>query len=106
MNATKLTLAAALLAGTCGFAMAQGGGAGEPTKGADPTASPTIKQQPGESKSAPAQGAQAPAPKGSMKSTNTGMPGGATATTPGTVPNAGTGKGTTGTGQQGGSGNR
>jgi hypothetical protein len=102
MNALKLTFAAALLASSCGFAAAQG----EPTKGSDPTASTTIKQQPGESKSAPAQGAQAPAPKGSMKSTNTGMPGGATATTPGTVPNAGTGKGTTGTGQQGGSGNR
>ena len=28
MKATKLTLAAVLLAGTCGFAMAQGGGAG------------------------------------------------------------------------------
>ena len=27
MKATKLTLAAVLLAGTCGFAMAQGGGA-------------------------------------------------------------------------------
>ena len=102
MNAIKLTFAAALLASSCGFAAAQG----EPTKGSDPTASPTIKQQPGESKSAPAQGAQAPAPAGSMKSTNTGMPGGPAATTPGTVPNAGTGKGTTGTGQQGGSGNK
>ena len=60
MKATKLTLAAVLLAGTCGFAMAQGGGAGgEGPKGSDANPPAAVKAQPGETKSAPAQGAQA-----------------------------------------------
>ena len=62
MKATKLTLAAVLLAGTCGFAMAQGGGEGP--KGSDANPPAAVKAQPGETKSAPAQGAQAPAPSG------------------------------------------
>ena len=65
MKATKLTLAAVLLAGTCGFAMAQGGGSGgEGPKGSDADPPAAVKAQPGETKSAPAQGAQAPAPSG------------------------------------------
>ena len=65
MKATRLTLAAVLLAGTCGFAMAQGGGAGgEGPKGSDANPPAAVKAQPGETKSAPAQGAQAPAASG------------------------------------------
>ncbi len=63
MKATKLTLAAVLLAGTCGFAMAQGAG-GEGPKGSDANPPAAVKAQPGETKSAPAQGAQAPAASG------------------------------------------
>ena len=65
MKATKLTLAAVLLAGTCGFAMAQGGAGGEGPKGSDANPPAAAKAQPGETKSAPAQGAQAPAATGS-----------------------------------------
>ena len=64
MKATKLTLAAVLLAGTCGFAMAQGGGGGEGPKGSDANPPAAVKAQPGETKSAPAQGAKAPTASG------------------------------------------
>lgn len=43
--------AAALVVATQAFA--QGGAGGEPTKGSDPNAPAAIKQQPGETKSAP-----------------------------------------------------
>jgi hypothetical protein len=68
MKATKLTLAAALLAGSCSLAMAQaGGGGGEGPKGSDANPPAAVKAQPGETKSAPAQGAQAPATTGSKQ---------------------------------------
>jgi hypothetical protein len=98
MKATKLTLAAILLAGTCGFAMAQGGG----PKGSDANPPAAVKTQPGESNSAPAQGAGAPAPK--MQTAPTGMtePNNST----GNMNTKGAGPGTTGTGGKGGSGNQ
>ena len=46
MKATKLTLAAVLLAGTCGFAMAQGGAGGESPKGSDANPPAAAKAQP------------------------------------------------------------
>jgi len=105
MKTTKLTLAAALLAGSCSFAMAQGGAAGgEPPKASDANPPAAVKQQPGEAKSAPVRGAQAPAPKKTMKTQPTGMPG-AKPTSTGNMNTKGTGKGTTGTGGPGGSGN-
>jgi hypothetical protein len=146
MKATKLTLAAVLLAGTCGFAMAQGGGGGEGPKGSDANPPAAVKAQPGETKSAPAQGAQAPAAAGSkavqtpkaptaagtetgtardtagtganvkaagsgaaeqgkMKTQDTQMPAGSNNST-GNMNNKGAGRGTTGTGGKGGSGNQ
>ena len=146
VKATKLTLAAVLLAGTCGFAMAQGGGGGEGPKGSDANPPAAVKAQPGETKSAPAQGAKAPAATGSktvqnpkaptaqgaetgsardtagtganvkaagsgnaeqgkMKTKDTQMPAGANNST-GNMNNKGTGRGTTGTGGKGGSGNQ
>jgi len=147
VKATKLTLAAALLAGSCGLAMAQaGGGGGEGPKGSDANPPAAVKAQPGETKSAPAQGAKAPAPSGSksvqnpkaptaqgaetgsarvpqpyqghhdaagsgnaeqgkMKTKDTQMPAGANNST-GNMNNKGTGRGTTGTGGKGGSGNQ
>src|ERR1044072_10033063 len=75
MKATKLTLAAVLLAGTCGVAMAQGGGAGgEGPKGSDANPPAAVKAQPGETKSAPAQGAQAPAASGQKQVQNPTAP--------------------------------
>ena len=104
----KLTLltAAALIAGTT-FAMAQAGGSGgEPPKASDANPPGPTRMTPGESKSAPAQGMQAPPASGAMRQSDTGMPGGPGGTTAGTNPNAGAGAGTTGTGQKGGSGNQ
>jgi hypothetical protein len=106
VKATKLTLAAALLAASCSYALAQGTGSsggtgGEPPKASDANPPAPIKQQPGEAKSAPAQGAQAPAP--SMQSKETGM---SEPNSTGNMNTKGTGKGTTGTGGPGGSGNK
>jgi len=148
VKATKLTLAAALLAASCSLAIAQGTGVGtEGPKGSDANPPPAAKQQPGEAKTAPAQGAQAPAAKGkkqvqnptapAAQGTETGsardtagpggerkLPGSGAADAKGkpmttqptgmTDPNnstgnmntKGTGKGTTGTGNKGGSGNQ
>lgn len=148
MKATKkMTLAAVLLAGAYGFAMAQaGGGGGEGPKGSDANPPAAVKAQPGETKSAPAQGARAPAatghkevqaPKaptaagaetgtardtagtganvkasgsgnaeqGKMRTQDTNMPAGAANST-GNMNSKGAGKGTTGTGGPGGSGNQ
>lgn len=74
VKATKLTLAAALLAGSCGLAMAQAGGGGEGPKGSDANPPAAVKAQPGETKSAPAQGAQAPAKSGSKSVQNPKAP--------------------------------
>src|ERR1044072_1632007 len=75
MKATKMTLAAAVLVGTCGFAMAQGAG-GEAPKGSDANPPAATKAQPGETKSVPAQGAQAPAASGSQTGQNPKAPNG------------------------------
>ena len=75
MKAMKLTLAAALLAGSCSLAMAQAGGAGgEPPRGSDANPPTAVKQQPGATQSAPAQGAQAPAPSGQKQVQNPTAP--------------------------------
>ena len=68
MKATKLTLAAVLLAGTCGFAMAQGGAGGEGPKGRQSAGG--REGAAGETKSAPVHGAQAPAATGSQQVQN------------------------------------
>jgi hypothetical protein len=60
LKTAKYTLAAALVAGASTFAFAQG----EPPKGGDATPPAAVKQQPGETKSAPATGMNAPAPSG------------------------------------------
>jgi len=123
LKATKITLAAALIAGSCGFAMAQGGGAGgaggagggvgtknEPARANDenPTgaANPKAGNPAAGNPTAPMAGAPTNSAPAGMSTTGTGQPGGPAATTPGTNSAAGAGKGTTGTGQQGGSGNR
>ena len=64
---TKLLIAAALIAGSTSFAMAQGGG-GEPARGSDANPPAAAKQQPGESKNP------------NMNSAPTGMNTGTTAT--------------------------
>lgn len=69
MKATKLTLAALMFAGSAGLALAQGGAGGEPTKGSDPNAPAAIKQQPGETNSAPVTQQTPPG----MKQAPTGM---------------------------------
>ena len=74
VKATKLTLAAALLAGSCSFAIAQGGAGGEPPRGSDANPPSAVKQQPGATQSAPAQGTQAPAPSGSKQVQNPTAP--------------------------------
>jgi hypothetical protein len=66
-----LSLSAALLALSCTFALAQG----EPTKGSDPNATKATKQQPGETKAAPAAGPAAPAPSGSTQMQAPASPG-------------------------------
>jgi hypothetical protein len=146
VKATKLTLAAALLAGSASLAFAQAGAGGEPPKASDANPPAATKMTPGESKSAPAQGAQAPsasghkqvqtpkaptaagsetgtardtagaganvkaagsgnAEQGKMKTKDTHMPAGSNNST-GNMNTKGAGKGTTGTGSTGGSGNR
>jgi len=63
VKATTLTLAAALIAGGCAFAYAQGGGAGgEPPRGSDANPPGALKTQPNVTQSAPATGAGTPAP--------------------------------------------
>ena len=74
VKATKLALAAALFAGTCGLAIAQGGGGGEGPKGSDANPPAAVKQQPGETKSAPAQGAKAPSTSGAKQVQNPTAP--------------------------------
>ena len=64
LKATKLTLAAAFLAGSCGLAMAQASGAGS-----DKSPASTGAQQGSEAN--PTGGKKAPAP---MTQKNTGMP--------------------------------
>jgi hypothetical protein len=100
MMKSKLTLAALMVAGAFGAAFAQGEG----PKSSDANPPAAVRQQPGATNPAPVQGAGAPAARPDMKSSDVGLPGGAGANTPGTT-RAGTGKGTTGTRQQGGSGN-
>ena len=80
MKATRLMLAAALIVGSTGLAMAQGaggaggggaGGGGEPPKASDANPPRAVKQQPGEAKSAPVnKGGSASVP---MATKNTGM---------------------------------
>ncbi len=67
-------------AGTCGLAMAQGGGGGEPSRGSDANPPSAVKQQPGESKSAPANQGAGAAQGTQMQQRNTGM-----STTPATA---------------------
>jgi hypothetical protein len=104
MKTTRaISLAAAMMFAGCNFALAQaGGGGGEGAKGGDAHPPAAVKQQPGETKSAPAQGAQAPAPTNTR---DTGMPAGSNNST-GNMNTKGGGRGTTGTGGPGGSGNR
>jgi hypothetical protein len=71
MNARKLGLAAALLVGSTSLVFAQAGAGGEPTKGSDPNAPAAVKQQPGETKSAPVNPQAGPAP--GMTQRPTGM---------------------------------
>lgn len=63
LKAAKYTLAAALMMSGATFAFAQG----EPTKGSDPNAPAAVKQQSGETKSAPATGPGAPAASGAKQ---------------------------------------
>src|SRR5205085_3106573 len=58
LKTAKYGLATVLIAGASGFAFAQG----EPPKGSDPSPPAAVKQQPGETKAAPAAGVNAPAP--------------------------------------------
>jgi hypothetical protein len=104
MKATKLTLAAVLLAGSCSFAFAQAGGAGgEPPRGSDAHPPAAVQQQGSDTRGTPAPGASSKAAtSGGMKSKATGMPNNST----GNMNTKGTGKGTTGTGGPGGSGNK
>lgn len=110
MKATKLTLAAVLLAGSCSFAFAQGGGAGsgggaggEPPRGSDAHPPAAVQKQGNDTRGTPAPGASSKAAtSGGMKSKATGMPNNST----GNMNTKGTGKGTTGTGGPGGSGNK
>jgi hypothetical protein len=60
LKTAQYALAAALLAGSSTFALAQG----EPPKGGDAMPPAAVKQQPGETKSAPTTGMNAPAPSG------------------------------------------
>lgn len=63
-KAVKYSLAAAaLIVGATSLAFAQG----EPPKGSDPNAPAAVKQQPGETKSAPATGPGAPAASGAKQ---------------------------------------
>ena len=103
MRKLMILTTAALLAGTS-LAMAQagGGGGGEPPKASDANPPAAIQGTPGEARSAPAQGTQAP---DTMQTRDSGMPAGANNST-GNMNTKGTGPGTTGTGGPGGSGNR
>jgi len=105
MKATKLTLAGVLLAASCSFALAQGGGAGgEPPRGSDAHPPAAVQKQGDDTRGTPAPGAgsQAATKHSGMKSKATGMPNNST----GNMNTKGTGKGTTGTGGPGGSGNK
>lgn len=70
LKSTKYLLAAALLAGSSTMVLAQG----EPPKGGDANPPKAVKQQPGESKVAPTQGANAPAPSGPKQVQNAKNP--------------------------------
>ena len=60
LKTAKYALAAALVGGASTFAFAQG----EPARGGDASPPKAVQQQPGETKSAPATGMNAPAPSG------------------------------------------
>lgn len=104
VKATKLTLAAAMLTASCAFAMAQGGAGGEPPRGSDAHAPAPVQQQGDDTRGTPAPGAssQGAMNSGGMKSKPTGMQNNST----GNMNTKGAGKGTTGTGGPGGSGNK
>ena len=74
MRKLMILTTAALLAGTS-LAMAQagGGGGGEPPKASDANPPAAIQGTPGEARSAPAQGTQAP---DTMQTRDSGMPAG------------------------------
>jgi len=118
VKATKMTLAAVLLAAGTTFAMAQAGGGagGEPPHGSDAHAPSAVQKQGDDTRGTPAPGAgsQAAFTTGKhkarrhtarrhhhMKSMPTGMN-----NSTGNMNTKGTGKGTTGTGGPGGSGNK
>ena len=107
VKATKLTLAAVLLAASCSLALAQAGGAsgggagGEPPKASDANPPAPIKKQPGEARVAPMKNKHTAHRTHRMRSHAVGMP-----NSTGNMNTKGTGKGTTGTGGAGGSGNK
>ena len=89
MRKLMILTTAALLAGTS-LAMAQaGGGGGEPPKASDANPPAAIQGTPGEARSAPAQGTQAP---DTMQTRDSGMPAGANNST-GNMNTKGTGPG-------------
>ena len=110
MKAIKLTLAGVLLAASCSFALAQGAGGagsgggagGEPPKASDANPPSPIKKQPGEARVAPMKNKHTAQRTHRMRSHTVGMPNNST----GNMNTKGTGKGTTGTGGPGGSGNK
>lgn len=119
VKATKLTLAAALLAASTTLAMAQAGGGagGEPPHGSDANAPSAVQKQGDDTRGTPAPGASSQAAftqgkhKGRMHTARRhhhmkSMPTGMRHNSTGNMNTKGTGRGTTGTGGPGGSGNR
>jgi hypothetical protein len=70
LKAAKYSLAAALMVSGATLAFAQG----EPAKGSDANPPAAVKQQPGETKSAPVAGTNAPAPGGAKQVQNPTAP--------------------------------
>ena len=114
VKATKLTLAAVLFTASASYAMAQAGAGGEPPHGSDAHAPSAVQQQGSDTRGTPAPGASSRAAlkhtgkhvsrarkHKRMKSAPTGM-----SNSTGNMNRKGTGRGTTGTGGPGGSGNK
>ncbi|MBV8837319.1 MAG: hypothetical protein JO000_12325 [Alphaproteobacteria bacterium] len=122
VKATKMTLAAVLLAAGTTFAMAQAGGGGggaggEPPHGSDAHAPSVVQKQGDDTRGTPAPGAgsQAAITGGKHKARRhtarrhhhmSSMPTGMKNNSTGNMNTKGTGRGTTGTGGPAGSGNR